>query len=112
MSYQAQAALEADYLFQQRTRAAAIQQSAVFRDNPAGDLAALADAVARDEPGPTSALIRLDAAGPGIADKVETPSGIDSSLVTDADLLALTQGNWPTVAALYFAADGTPLDAL
>jgi len=34
---------------------------------------------------------------------------IDQSLVLDADLLSLTQANFPTVAALYFDSEGTPI---
>ena len=110
MSYETQALLEADYDFQLRSRAAAIQQADYLKDDPAADLAALAAAILRDDAGPAAALIRLDAAGPGIADKVDVgDGGIDSSLVTDADLLSLTQANFPTVAALYYAPDGTPL---
>jgi hypothetical protein len=64
----------------------------------------------RDEAGPGAALLRLDAAGPGIADKVDNGDGtIDQSKVTDADLLSLTQANWPVVAGLYFQEDGTPI---
>jgi hypothetical protein len=110
MSYESQAALEADYQFQQRARAAAIQQADYFKDDQRADLVALSDGLLRDDAGLSAAFVRLDAAGPGIADKVDAGDGaIDQSLVTDADLLALTQASYPTVAALYFAADGTPL---
>lgn len=113
MSYEAQAQLEADYSFQQRSRAVAIQQANTFKDDQRPAWEALAEAVLRDDPGPTSALIRLAAAGPGIADKVDNGDGtIDSAKVTDADLLSLTQANWPTVAGLYFAEDGTPLEGI
>jgi hypothetical protein len=55
---------------------------------------------------------RLAAAGPGIADKADNGDGtVDQSKVTDADLLSLTQANWPTVAGLYFQEDGSPIDA-
>ena len=95
MSYQSQAQLEADYLFQQRSRAAAVQQAAQFNDPLAG-------MVRRDDAGVVAAFVRLNAAGPGIADKADTGEGsVDSSKVTDADLLSLTQANWPIVADLY-----------
>jgi hypothetical protein len=110
MSYQSQAALEADYWFQQRNRAVVIQQADVYKDDQRPDWQALAAAIMRDEAGPWSTFVRLAAAGPGIADKVDTGGGaIDSALVTDDDLLALTQANWPTIAALYYTADGTPV---
>jgi hypothetical protein len=65
--------------------------------------------VLRGDPAVFDTFVRLNAAGPGIADKVATGDGIDQSLCTDADLLSLTQANWPTVADLYYAADGTPI---
>src|SRR5215469_10552283 len=95
MSYQAQWMLEGDADFSGRSRAAAVQQAATFGD-------ALADRIRRDEAGPVTAFIRLNAAGPGIADKVDNGDGtIDQAAVTDADLLSLTQANWPIVDALY-----------
>jgi hypothetical protein len=110
MSYQAQSQLEADGLFQQRSRAAAIQQAEVFKDDQRPDFVALSNGIMRDDPGLSWTFIRVNAAGPGIGDKVDTGDGtIDQSLVTDADLLALTQSNYPTVAGLFYAEDGTPL---
>lgn len=110
MSYHAQSQLESDPTFQGRVRAVNVQQANTYKDDGRGDVAATADAVLRDDPGPGAALLRLAAAGPGIADRVDTGDGtIDQALVTDEDLLALTQANWPTVAALYYAEDGTPL---
>jgi hypothetical protein len=112
MSYETQAELEADIDFQKRNRSVCIQQAQYFRTLPdqGPDSLALCDAILRDEPGPTSTFCRLAAGGPGIADKVEVSNGIDQSKVLDADLLALTQSNWPTVTSLYFAEDGTPLE--
>jgi hypothetical protein len=110
LSYQAQSQLEADATFQGRVYAANIQQADVFKDDARPDFVATAHAIMRDDPGPGATLLRLAAAGPGIADKVDQGDGtIDQALVTDADLLALTQGNWPTVAGLYFDAEGSPL---
>jgi hypothetical protein len=110
MSYQTQAALEADYSFQQRSRACAIQQAETYKDDQRPDFVALAESVLRDDAGPTSAFARLNAAGPGIADKVDNGDGtIDSDKVTDADLLSLTQANWQIIAPLYFSADGSPI---
>jgi len=95
VSYQSQSQLEADPDFRSRARAAAILQATSSQD-------AIADAILRDEGGPINAITRLDAAGPGIADKVDNGDGtIDQAKVTDADLLSLTQANWPTVAGLY-----------
>jgi hypothetical protein len=111
LTYQAQSQLEADYLFQQRSRAAAIQQAGVFKDDQRPDFVALSEGILRDQGGLSGAFVRLNAAGPGIADKVDNGDGtIDQAKVTDADLLSLTQANYPLVASLYFSSDGSPID--
>jgi len=95
VSYQSQAQLETDYWFQVRSRAAAIQQAAQFDDQ-------LSAQIRRDDRGPAAAFTRLNAAGPGIADKADNGDGtVDHTKITDDDLLALTQANWPIVASLY-----------
>jgi hypothetical protein len=101
LSYQSQAQLEADYWFQLRVRSCVIQQAEHFKDDGRPALAALAAAVARDDPGPSPTFIRLCAAGPGIAEKAATDDGVDHARVTDDDLLSLVQALWPPVAALY-----------
>jgi hypothetical protein len=114
MSYQSQADLTLDAAFNGRATSAATEQAAAFVNDQRPDWVATARAVLRGESEILGAFVRLDAAGPGIADKVD-PEGdgsIDQSLVADADLLALTQGNWPVVAGLYFDADGSPLAEL
>jgi hypothetical protein len=109
MSYQSQAQLEADTEFQGRASAAAVQQSTVFKDDQRPDFVALADAVLSGDYRLTSAFVRLDAAGPGIADTADQGDGtIDQSAVTDADLLSLTQANFPVIADLFFTAEGDP----
>ena len=110
MSYLAQDQLMNDNTFSGRSRAAALQQAEIFKDDQRPSLVSTANAVMRDEGAVVSTFTRLNAAGPGIADKVDNGDGtIDQAKVTDADLLSLTQANWPTVAELYFAEDGTPL---
>jgi hypothetical protein len=109
MSYEAQSQLENDGSFQFRNRAVCVQQAHIFKDDARPSWVAVARGVLRDEPELWTCFNRLAAGGPGIADKVMVDGGIDSSLVTDADLLSLTQANWPTVADLYFNEDGTPI---
>jgi hypothetical protein len=109
MSYQAQWLLESDLTFTGRDRAATIQQADTFQNDARPDIAACAVAVLQDDTNITGAFLRMAAAGPGIADKVDNGDGtITQENVTDADLLSLTQANWPTVAALYFNEDGSP----
>jgi hypothetical protein len=110
MSYQSQDLLFYDPAFQGRSRSCATQQAGTFQNDQRPNYVATAKAVLRGEDEILTAFIRLNAAGPGIADKVEQPNGsIDQSLVTDADLLSLTQAGWPVVAGLYFSEDGTPI---
>jgi len=109
VSYHTQALLEQDGTFQGRLFAANIQQADYFKDSQLADEKALAAAIMRDDPGPAAAFLRLACAGPGISDKVDKGDGtIDQSQVTDADLLSLTQGDWPVVTGLYFNVDGSP----
>lgn len=110
MSYQAQAQLSADGEFVGRTQSAATQQAAAYINDQRPDFVAVARAVLRGAADQLSAFTRLDAAGPGIAEKVDDGAGaIDQSKVTDADLLSLTQANWQVVAGLYFDSDGAPI---
>ena len=110
MSYLAQSQLETDADFQRRVNSVNVQQSETYKDDGRADIAATARAILRNDAGPGGALLRLAAGGPGIADKVDNGDGtIDQSKVTDADLLSLTQANFPVVAGLYFNADGTPI---
>lgn len=109
MSYQAVDLLSTDLMLQGRVRACVTEQSMTFKDDARGDIKALALACLRNEPEPIMAFQRAVAGAPGLADKATTPDGsVDSALITDGDLLSAVQANYPTVAALYFAPDGTP----
>lgn len=113
MSYQSINQLTSDIDFGGRSTAAATQQSETYKDDARPAFVALAHAMLRGTSGPTWAFIRMNAAGPGIGEKVDTGDGtIDQSLVTDEDLLSLTQANFPTVADLYFNEDGTPIEGI
>lgn len=108
MSYLAQAQLREDEDFVDRATSAATEQATIFKDDQRPDFVALADRLLRGSLEHTNAFVRLAAAGPGIADKVDPDDDgtIDQALVTDADLLALTQANFPVVADLYFTPEG------
>lgn len=108
MSYTAQAQLASDAEFQSRCTACVVEQAEVFKDDARQDFVALAQCVLRGDGELTLAFIRLFASAPGIADKATTADGIDSSLVSDGDLLSLTQANWQVVAWLYFDETGAP----
>ena len=110
MSYHAQSQLANDSDFNGRNQACATQQADVFRNDQRPDYVALAADVLRGNTDTLSAFVRINAAGPGIAHKVDNGDGtISQEYVTDADLLSLTQASWPVVAGLYYAPDGTPL---
>lgn len=112
MSYLAQSQLETDADFQRRVNSVNVQQASVYKDDARPAFVATANAILTDQPGPGASLLRLDAAGPGIADKADNGDGtIDQSKVTDDDLLSLTQANWQVVAGLYFNEDGTPKES-
>lgn len=109
MSYQAQAQLENDGYFAQRNRACCVQQAETFKNDQRPAYVAVAEDVLKDL-GTWTAFNRLAAAGPGIADKADNGDGtVDQAKVSDADILSLTQANWPVVAGLYFTEDGSPL---
>jgi hypothetical protein len=107
MSYFAQWALTNDGDFQGRVRLALIQQSTVFIDDGRLDISALAASLLRGEAGPFLSFVGLTAAAPGFAEAAELENGeVDSSRITDADILAAVQAEYPTVAALYFTDAG------
>jgi hypothetical protein len=111
LSYQAQAQLSADGAFIGRSQSAASQQAATYINDARPDFVAVAQAVLRGDTDLLAAFTRLDAAGPGIAEKVDNGDGtIDQSKVTDDDLLSLTQANWQVIAGLYFDEEGTPIN--
>jgi len=110
MSYESMSQLENDSTFQQRQRACVIQQSENYKDDGRPDIAACAKDVLKLRFDLIQSFLAQAANGPGIGEKVDVGNGkIDQSLVTDADLLALTQAHFPVVAALYYKSDGTPL---
>ena len=110
MSFLTQTALESDLGFSNRTRACLTGQSVVFLNDGRADIVALAEALLRDEPGPSATFLRMLAGAPGFADKVEGgPDGIDSSKIADSEILSAVQAEYPTVAGLYFNDDGTPI---
>lgn len=103
MSYLSIDQLTNDAIFGGRSRAAVVQQAEVFKDDQRPDFVAVAHDGLRGNGETFNAFARMAAAGPGIGDKVDLGDGtIDQAKVTDADLLSLTQANWPTVAGLYF----------
>lgn len=110
MSYLSQWRLAADDEFNSRCRAAMVQQADVYKDDDRGDISALAVSLltaANPQEGLT--FVGMLAAAPGFGDKVDQGDGtVNSSLISDAEILAAVQADWPTVAGLFYAGDGTP----
>ena len=108
MSYLSQAQLGQDPEFQNRSSAVAFEQANVFKDDGRPAFVGLSNSVLKGSPDHIQAFVRMNAAGPGIGEKVDVGDGtIDQSQVTDGDLLSMTQANFPVIADLYFNEDGT-----
>jgi hypothetical protein len=107
MSFSAIDQLTNDVLFNGRVRACTTQQSENFQNDERQQLVAAAQAALRGQADPALTLARMAAAGPGMADTAGDP--VDQTRIADADILASVQANFPTVAALYYDADGTPI---
>ena len=112
MSYLSQWRLTYDDEFVSRCRAAIGGQAEIFKDDERGDIAALATSVlVAGNVQETNTFVAMLAAAPGFAVKVDQGDGtVNSSLIADADILAAVQAEWPTVAALFYGADGGPLE--
>lgn len=113
MSFLTQTALEGDAAFQERTRACFTEQSSIYLNDERGDIKALAESLLRGDAAEVT-FRRMLAGAPGFADEATNEDGVsvDSSRISDAEILSAVQSQFPTVAALFFASDGTPLETL
>lgn len=113
MTYLTQDTLIQDPLFGARVRACCLEQSETYKDDARAPFVALAADVARGNGALAACFTRLLAVGPGIADKATGTDDngepdVDQARITDEDILASVQLNWPLVAALYFDEEGQP----
>lgn len=109
MSYITQSQLGQDEDFKARSTSAAVEQATVFRNDGRPHFVSLSNVILKGSYEHILAFVRFNAVGPGMDDQVDNGDGtIDQSQVTDGDLLALTQANFPVIAELYFNEDGTP----
>jgi hypothetical protein len=110
MSYQSQNQLANDVPFQHRITAVAVQQAKLTYEAGTPAEAALAHSVLRVEALAMPTFYSLAAASPGFDTDVDNGDGtIDSSKITDAQLLATIQAGWDEVAALFFDSTGAPI---
>lgn len=109
MSYLTQALLSEDVDFGRRSRSCLFQQAGDFITSDSADEVALSDALLKNEPQQTLSFLQAICASPGFSDTVDNGDGtVDSSKVSDADILASVQALWPRTAALFYTSDGTP----
>ena len=95
MSYDTQAKLAQDPVFQSRVKACCTQQGYATEDE-------LGSAILRGDPGTLNAFYNVAASSPGFSESVDVGDGtIDQSQVTDAELLSTVQASWATIAGLY-----------
>lgn len=103
MTYQSMAALSFDAAFRDRTITCAKEQALIFKDDGRPDMAALADSII-ESPSNAHGLFELVCVAPGFTD-ID-----DSSTITDGDILAAVQAQWPTYAGVMFPADTPPAE--
>jgi len=111
MTFTAQWQLTYDDAFVSRSRACLNGESDFRVNDGRPDIAALAKSLLRDDnPNEWVTFQTMLGAAPGLADKADNGDGtIDSSKITDEEILSNVQSEYPTVAALYYTADGTPI---
>lgn len=110
MSYESQSLLMSDGGFQNRCISCSTEQAMTYKDAADASFKAVAQGVLKGNGDITLAFVRLNSSAPGMAAKADDGhGGVDSTQITDSDILSATQANWQVVASLYFNADGTPI---
>jgi hypothetical protein len=105
VSYQSQTLLANDAAFQQRVKGCCVQQANTFKDSAVAAEAELAAAIVRDQAAQLTSFYNTSAASPGFADTADQGDGtVDSTLITDPEILSTVQAVWPIVAAAYYPA--------
>jgi hypothetical protein len=102
--------------FNPRVTFCCVEQSETFINDARPQFVSLANSLLKGDGPITYTFVRMVASGPGMAAKADTGQTndlgqpiVDQSLISDDDILAAVQADFPTVAALYFAEDGTPI---
>lgn len=110
MSYLSYALLTEDVDFGRRSRSCITQQSNTFISDARPQIVALANALLKMEGPQTVVMLSQICAGPSFDTDVDNGDGtIDSSKVTDEDILSQCQAVYPTVAGLFYDSTGAPL---
>jgi hypothetical protein len=121
MSFLDIAQLTDDPTFQARVRACTVQEAQQFVNDQRPQWVSLAQDSLRGGGGTTLMFVRLMAAFPGFvtdlpsqepAEDDDTPAvpppRFDQSRISDAAILSQVQGQWGTVAEMFFDEEGNP----
>lgn len=108
MSYQQIDQLTNNLPFQGRVRACCTQEAETFRADTRGDISALATDILRSG-GPVFNFVRMIAAFPGLVPG-QLPDAVDQAAIADEVILGQVQRHWPTVAGLFWDADGNRIE--
>jgi hypothetical protein len=99
--------LSADTNFQSRVRACVVQQALTYVNDGRPFMVNCAYDCLRGQEQTLQAFYRLAGVNPGFAQSASPSGGTpDQTQVTDGALLAFVQGQFPTVAAMFYAPDG------
>ena len=117
MSYLSIDQLTQDQLFQGRVRACTVQEAERLKDDQRPPWVALALDCLRGGGASTLAFVRIIAAFPGIVADPATglpddgpgPPRFDQSTISDGTILAQVQGQWDSVANLFWDEEGERL---
>jgi hypothetical protein len=104
MTYQVIDQLTNDPGFNTRMASCCTEQAMTFKDDDRPAFSSLANDILRGSGMANSIFVRMGAVAPGVADKATVAGGIDSTLITDEDILSIVQAQWPVVADLLYVA--------
>jgi hypothetical protein len=110
MSYLTKTLLTEDVNFGRRSRACILEQANYFYNDARADMHALSVALLLGEVNQTQSMLLGIANGPGFDTEADNGDGtIDSSKITDEEMLSQCQAIYPQVAALYYDSTGAPI---
>jgi len=110
VSYHTQALLGEDVEFGRRSRSCIFEQANANLNNADAGIKAMAQALLKNYPAQTSTFLQAICASPGFATEVDMGDGtIDSSKVTDGELLSTTQQIFPIITPLFYDSTGAPV---
>lgn len=92
------------------------EQSETYINDGRPAFVSLSKALLKGDNSIQQTFVRICVAGPGVAAKADTGEMndigqpiVDQTLISDGDILASVQANFPTVASLFFDDTGAPI---